>query len=197
MGGPAAQSLLLPVAVSCSPPRKRETHTGAHGHYLHKPPARHLPERLSEDSNRGEHQERPRQKLLSASSPPPHNSQPFLNPCPHPFAATPHTCLAVSQAGQRGRTPCKLSPARTPPFHRIPPSSPGTSRDPSMAQAPWLSPLHRNVAHLSPLPQCAQRHVHLSDASSQMVLHGSFQELSWSCDPALAPLALEAPSCGH
>lgn len=60
-----------------------------------------------------------------------------------------------------------------------------------------MSPLHQPVAHLSPLPHCTLQCVHVSDASTEVVLHGSFQGLFCKRDPALAPLAPEALSCGH
>lgn len=161
-------------------------------------PARQLLQRLSQDSNQGERQERPSQKLLSASSPPSPQLPSLPQPTSASFHSNPSHLLSCKPGWAQRQDSLQTAPGPTT-FRSLPAprARPEAPEQPCMSQAPGLSPLHRPVAHLSLLAHCTQQCVHVSDASSATMLHGSFQELSRSCDPALAPLAPQAPSCGH
>ena len=183
------------MAVSCCRARKRETR--ALRHYLRKPAAQRSQGSWKTPTT-GSAKSSPVKSCSLLPCPPPHSSHPFRNPCLCPFAATPPACLAVSRAGQRGKAAYR--PSLLPPSFRslsAPQALPEPLGQACMFQAPRLSPPHRLVAHLSPLPQCTQLCIYILCTTRETVLHGSFQELSWSSDPALAPLAPEAPNCGH
>ena len=187
--------------LSPVPELERGRHSWALRHSLHKPPARQLLERLLEDSNQRDRQERPSQKLLSASSPP----SPQLLSLPHPtsvsFHSNPSHLLSRKPGWAERQDSLQTLPGPTT-FGSLPapPARPEAPEQPCVSQAPGLRPLHRPVAHLSPLPHSARQCIYVLDTSSETVLHVSFQELSWSCDPVLAPtdpLAPDAGSCSH
>lgn len=86
-------------------------------------------------------------------------------------SSTPPACLAISRAGQRGRTPRKLSPTTLGPFP-APRAHQKALKQSHMSQAAGPSPHRQPPAHVSPLPLCARLHVCVSMASSKRVLHG-------------------------